>query len=103
LSHTSSPFCFNLFFREGILPGPASDHNPPNYASCIATLTDMNTVSCLFVDIGSHFLPRLASNCDLPHLYLLNSWDYRCKPLHQTQVLAFECEQMDLGPAINHY
>jgi hypothetical protein len=30
------------------------------------------------------FLPRLASNCDMPNLYLLSIWDYR----HEPQCLA---------------
>jgi hypothetical protein len=36
-----------------------------------------DTHTALLVEIGSHFLSRLASNCDLPILHLPSSWDYR--------------------------
>jgi hypothetical protein len=34
-----------------------------------------------FAEMGlANFLPRLASNHELPSLYLSSSWDYRCEP-----------------------
>jgi hypothetical protein len=33
-----------------------------------------------FFEIGSHFLHRLASNCDPPDLCFLSNQDYRCEP-----------------------
>jgi hypothetical protein len=63
------------------LPGRTSDRDPPTYSllcswdhRCLCT-----TMLSLVVEMGSHFLHRLASNFNLPAL-LLSSWDYTCKP-----------------------
>jgi hypothetical protein len=50
------------------------------YASCMARITSMTSISTLFVEIEggglTNFLMKLASNCDPPHLYFLSNWDY---------------------------
>jgi hypothetical protein len=34
----------------------------------------------IFFKIGSHYLPKLVSNHNLPNLCLLSSWDHRREP-----------------------
>jgi hypothetical protein len=43
----------------------------------------------------THFLPRLASNCDLPDFCLSRSWDFSCESLHPTQeVTSLKCKRL---------
>jgi hypothetical protein len=51
---------------------------------CHLTRTSSPLHFSYFPDRVSRFWHRLALDCDSPHLYLLNSWDYRYGPLHLT-------------------
>jgi hypothetical protein len=91
--HTSNPFAYYFWDRMlHFLPGwPGLQSSylglPHSWDNRCAPLMP----SFIGWDGGvfPNFLPRLASNCNPPHLCLLSSRDYRCEPLHLPCIALF--------------
>jgi hypothetical protein len=62
-------------------------------AYCVAAMTDIHHDPQLTIEVGSHYLPGLALNCDPPDLCLPYSLDYRPEPLRLASVFSLK----DLG------
>jgi hypothetical protein len=69
---------------SSLWPRLTQDSNSPTSASHIAESTGTwHPPPNLLVELGSHTLfAWLTSNCNLPNLHLLSSWDYRCELPH---------------------
>jgi hypothetical protein len=86
LSNAPKP-CFALVICQigsRVFAQAGLGHDPPNYASHEAGMTGVYHHTKLYwLRWGlTNFLPKLASNLNLPNYCLLSSWDYRHEPLY---------------------